>query len=97
MAKSELISIEKIIVHHNLDEEFIANLELYQLIEFVTIDTGKYLHQKELPALEKIIRLHYDLKINMEGIDVINHMTERIKRMQRSILHLENKLKLYEQ
>ncbi|MBK8738011.1 MAG: hypothetical protein IPL98_19685 [Saprospiraceae bacterium] len=37
-------------------------------------DTDKYLLEEQLPVLEQIIRLHYDLQINMEGIDVITHM-----------------------
>ncbi|MBK7223964.1 MAG: MerR family transcriptional regulator [Saprospiraceae bacterium] len=73
MENNELIH-QKIIIHHNLDETFIENLETYQLIKFVVHDTDKYLLEEQLPVLEQIIRLHYDLQINMEGIDVITHM-----------------------
>ena len=96
MRNSELISIKKIIIHHNLDETFIENLESYQLISFVEDETDKYLPEEQLPVLEQIIRLHFDLKINLEGIDVITHMIQRMENMQQTIQQLENKLKLYE-
>ncbi|MBK7468124.1 MAG: MerR family transcriptional regulator [Saprospiraceae bacterium] len=84
------------IIHHNLDETFIENLETYQLIKFVVHDTDKYLLEEQLPVLEQIIRLHYDLQINMEGIDVITHMLGRMENMQQTIQQLEKKLRLYE-
>ncbi|WP_440121372.1 chaperone modulator CbpM [Tenacibaculum sp. Ill] len=96
MSDKELISVQKVIVHHNLDEQFIESIESFQLIEFVVKDSNKYLHTEQLPILEKIIRLHYDLEVNMQGIDVINNMLDRMDSMHKTIQQLENKLKLYE-
>nr|WP_299036065.1 chaperone modulator CbpM [uncultured Tenacibaculum sp.] len=96
MSNKELISIQKVIVHHNLDEQFIESIESFQLIEFVVKDTNKYVYVEQLPTLEKIIRLYYDLEVNMQGIDVINNMLDRMDMMRKTIQQLENKLKLYE-
>jgi len=96
MSDKELISIQKVIVHHNLDEQFIESIESFQLIEFVVKDSNKYVYTEQLPILEKIIRLHYDLEVNMQGIDVINNMLDRMDSMHKTIQQLENKLKLYE-
>jgi hypothetical protein len=38
------------------------------------------------------VRLHYDLDINIEGIETINHLLEKIEEMQREIAHLKNKI-----
>lgn len=96
MSDKELISIQKVIVHHNLDEQFIESIESFQLIEIVVKDTDKYVYVEQLPTLEKIIRLYYDLEVNMQGIDVINNMLDRMDMMRKTIQQLENKLKLYE-
>ena len=96
MNDKELISVQKVIIHHNLDEQFIESIESFQLIEFIVKDSNKYLHTEQLPILEKIIRLHYDLEVNMQGIDVINNMLDRMDSMHKTIQQLENKLKLYE-
>ncbi|MGG8495193.1 chaperone modulator CbpM [Tenacibaculum sp. TC6] len=96
MNDKELISIQKIIHHHNLDEQFIESIESFQLIEFVVKDADKYLYVEQLPRLEKIIRLYYDLEVNMQGIDVINNMLSKMNSMHKTIQQLQNKLKLYE-
>ncbi|MBU3122351.1 chaperone modulator CbpM [Sinomicrobium sp. 2019215] len=83
-------------IHHDLDEAFIRNLETYQLVEFVVKDTDRYVYVRQLPRLEQIIRLHYVLEINMEGIDVIRHMIDRMENMHRTIQQLKNRLSLYE-
>ncbi|WP_028891854.1 chaperone modulator CbpM [Tenacibaculum sp. 47A_GOM-205m] len=96
MSDKELISVQKVIIHHNLDEHFIESIESFQLIEFVVKGSDRYLYTEQLPTLEKIIRLYYDLEVNMEGIDVINNMLDRMDHMHKTIQQLENKLKLYE-
>ena len=40
--------------------------------------------------------MYYDLSINIEGIDAIQHLLERIKQLQKEVDILKNKLKLYE-
>ncbi|WGH76025.1 chaperone modulator CbpM [Tenacibaculum tangerinum] len=96
MSDKELISIQKVMVHHHLDEQFIESVESFQLLEFVVKDSNKYVYTEQLPVLEKIIRLHYDLEVNMQGIDVINNMLDRMDAMHTTIQQLENKLKRYE-
>ncbi len=96
MNNKELINVQKVIVYHNLDEQFIESIESFQLIEFVVKDANKYVYAEQLPALEKIIRLYYDLEVNMQGIDVINNMLNRMDVMHKTIQQLQNKLKLYE-
>ena len=96
MSNNELISIQKISIHHHLDEQFIESIESFQLVEFVEKDSDKYVYVEQLPTLEKIIRLYYDLEVNMQGIDVINNMLNKMDAMHKNIQQLQNKLKLYE-
>ena len=46
----------------------------------------------EIHKLEKFVRLHYDLDINIEGIETINHLLEKIEEMQKEIVRLRNKM-----
>ena len=46
--------------------------------------------------MEKISRLHDELEINVEGIEAITHLLERIENLQNEIASLENRLRLYE-
>ena len=47
-------------------------------------------------ASEQYARWHYDLEINLEGIEVIDHLLHRVKNLQDEITELQNKLKLYD-
>ncbi len=96
MERNELISVKEIIVCHNLDNNFIEQLEAYQLVEFVVKDANRYIYQDHLPKVERFIRLYYDLEINMEGIEVIKNMLDKMETMQDTIRHLQNRLHIYE-
>ena len=39
---------------------------------------------------KKFVRLHYDLDINVEGIETISHLLEKIGELQKQILQLKN-------
>ena len=54
-----------------------------------------YLLLSELPSVERYSRMYYDLSINMEGIDAIHHLLERMEEMQREMSSLRNQLLLY--
>ena len=66
------------------------------MIETVLQEEKIFLPVSELPYLEKIIRLHFELDINLEGIETITHLLERIKKMQEHITQLTNRLKEFE-
>ncbi len=49
-----------------------------------------------IPQVEKIMRLHFDLNINLEGIDVIINLLQQIETLQEEITQLKRRLSLYE-
>jgi hypothetical protein len=42
------------------------------------------------------MRLHYDLGINMEGIDVISNLVKQIGELQQELASIKNKLTLFD-
>ena len=70
-------------------------LEEGGLIE-VRAEAGEhYLLVAQLPEVERYSRMYYDLSINIEGIDAIHHLLERMEGMRREINSLHNRLSLY--
>ena len=57
---------------------------------------NKYLDKNQLVHVEKIIRLHNDLNINKEGIEIILDLLEKEKQLLSEIKYLKNRLDLYE-
>lgn len=96
MTKDKLISIQTICTIYNIEFSFINSLNEIGLIEITKIDEVEYLQKNKIDAIEKMIRLHHELGINMEGIDVISNLTEKIKGLQNEIDFLKNRILFYE-
>jgi hypothetical protein len=66
------------------------------LIEITAIEDTEFIDADQIGQLEKFICLYYELDINLEGIETITHLLQRIKALQDEIIALRNRLRLYE-
>jgi hypothetical protein len=96
MQTEYLIAVDEFCASHNIEISFIRSLQQTGLIEITTIKETGFIDADQLQQLEKFIRLYYELNINLEGIDTITHLLQRIKSMQDEIIALRNRLRLYE-
>ncbi|MNS66268.1 chaperone-modulator protein CbpM [compost metagenome] len=96
MQQDNLILVSHYCSLHDLDRGFITELYQYELIEIITIEQEDYLDMNRLNELERITRLHHDLGINIEGIEAIINLLEKIAQMNRQMLTLQQQLKQYE-
>ena len=96
MNSKNLIQIKQFCVYHEIENTFITELNNYGLVEIIIQEEDEYLHPEQLPAIEKMIRMHYDLKINLEGIDAIYHLLNKIETLQQNLTATQNKLRLFE-
>ncbi|HDZ05882.1 hypothetical protein LCGC14_0122780 [marine sediment metagenome] len=76
--------------------EFIDDLLEFDMIEVQQIENKKYVQQHHIIEIERIYRLRNELGINMEGIDTINHMLEKVNRLEQELKLLRNRLTIYE-
>jgi hypothetical protein len=91
------ISIIEFCDSHQLEHSFISSLTEHGLIHTVIIEEDEYIEREQLVDLERIMRLHYELEINLEGIDAINHLLERVSRLQDEVRILQNRLRRFEE
>lgn len=96
MPKDNLISADEFCVFHNIEFSFISNLMEFGLIETVTLEQINYIPEGQIEKLERILRLHRELEINLEGIDTIDNLLQRVSQLQEEVLSLKNRLRLYE-
>lgn len=96
MQREDVVSASEFCLHHNIELSFIHSLEEHGMIETVLIEESIYLPVSQLENLERILRLHFELDINVEGIETISHLLEKMKVMQEQIINLKHRLKLYE-
>jgi hypothetical protein len=91
-----LIAVDEFCANHNIEISFISSLQQTGLIEITTIKETGFIDAGQLQQLEKFIRLYYELDINLEGIETITYLLQRIKSLQDEIITLKNRLRLYE-
>ena len=93
----EFIHIKDFCSGHNIEEAFIFGLQEYELIELKLIDDQQFIYFEELPKVEKMVRLHQDLKINIDGIEAIHYLLERTQQMSEEIHTLRKRLRKHEE
>ena len=96
METQELIIIDVVCQEYQIEINLINDLESFGLIETIVHNENKYLDKNQLVYVEKIIRLHNDLNINKEGIEIILDLLEKEKQLLSEINYLKNRLGLYE-
>lgn len=92
---TDLIIINEYCRKTNLEPAFFDLLEENDLITIYIEEGERYFSESQLYDLEKYIRLYYDLSINMEGIDVICNLQDRILALEKEIALLREKLNIY--
>ncbi len=96
MKTENLISIDQLCTYYKVEMSFFNNLKDYGLIEISTLEQTDYIHQDKIEDVEKVIRMHQELEINLEGIDTILHLLEKINDLQSELVATKNRLRLYE-
>lgn len=89
MDKELWIPVEDFCMHYQIERSFILDLNESGLIEITTIEETGCIPSNQLSSLEKYVRLYYDLQINVEGIEAITHLLERIKELQYEVRRLK--------
>jgi hypothetical protein len=92
MSSESLIRIETLMDHYSIEPAFLSFLEEMQIVSIVVMEEEKFMDESEIPGLERMLRLHYDLGINYEGLDAISHLLKRMTEMEREIKALRNRL-----
>lgn len=96
MNEKQLIPATTLCSHYNIEISFIDAIYELELIQIEIIEQNLYIHQDQIGDFEKIVRLHYELNVNLEGIDVVFNMLEKEKQLRDEVTTLRNKLKIYE-
>jgi len=92
----DLIAVNEFCVNHNIEISFLDLLQQNGLIEICTIESKYFVEKEQLPQLEKFVRFYYDLDINLEGIETITYLLQRIENLQNEIIKLKNRLRFFD-
>jgi len=79
---SDRISREELVKIYNIEISFFDSLEESGLVKTQHDNEVKYLLYEELPAFEKFANWHYDLEINLPGLEVIHRLLNKLEKLQ---------------
>lgn len=96
MQTEYLIAVDEFCASHDIEISFLSSLQETGLIEITMIEESGFIDARQLQQLEKFVRFYYELDINLEGIETIDHLLQQINGLQKEINALHNKLQLYE-
>jgi hypothetical protein len=94
--KEYLIAVDEFCTHHNIEFSFISSLQQTGLIELNAVGETRFINSGQVQQLEKYIFFYNELDINLEGIETITYLLQRINSMLDEITLLKNRLRLYE-
>lgn len=96
MYTKKFIPVDEFCINHNIDTSFITTLQDNGMIKTTTLRKNLFFDSEQLLKLEKIVCFYYELDINLEGIESISHLLERIDILQNEISDLRNRIIFYE-
>jgi hypothetical protein len=96
MNLKNLIPLPELCLHYKMELSFFTNLSEMGLVEIKTVETISYIDSNSIFKIEKMIHIHKDLDVNLEGIDVAFNLLQKVDRLQIEITSLKNRLRLYE-
>ncbi|MDR1120357.1 MAG: chaperone modulator CbpM [Dysgonamonadaceae bacterium] len=90
--QTELIIMSEYCNKCDIEATFVEMLADEGLIDVQSVEGVLCLEPAQLPDLERYIRWHYDLSINVAGIDAIRHLLSQMESMQEEIRFLKRHL-----
>lgn len=96
MSLENFIPVNTLCTHYKVELSFFDNLNAIGLIEIQTVEEMQYVHRDSIYDIEKMIRMHQDLDVNIEGIDVVLNLLQKIDALKKEIHAVRNRLRLYE-
>ncbi|MBD09731.1 MULTISPECIES: chaperone modulator CbpM [Winogradskyella] len=96
MKTTHYITVTDLCTHYKMEMSFFDGLKDYGLIEIISVEKTECIHQDYIADLERMIRLHKDLKLNFEGIDTVLNLLNKIDSLQQELNTTKNRLQRFE-
>lgn len=85
------ISVITFCQYHEIAPDFVYALQESGLVKLEEQEEHHYITNEQVDALEKYIRMHYDLGINIEGLEVISRLLNQMEELQRELRMLRGR------
>lgn len=73
---------------NKIERTFVQELHQNGLIEIVIKKDQEYLEEEQLIHVERYSTWYYELEVNMQGLEVVHHLLDKIEKLQNEIRQL---------
>ena len=96
MNLENLIPLPELCSIYEVEISFFINLNEMGLLDIKTVESTAYINATSIHEIEKMIRIHQELAVNTEGIDIVFNLLQKMDSLQNEVTALKNRLRLYE-
>ena len=96
MKNDNLIPLQLVCEHYSIEFSFVESLHDCGLLQIAIVDEQQFLIDEQIRHLEKLIMLHFDLDINLEGLEVVDNLLHQVESLQEELRIMRNSLRFYE-
>lgn len=94
MENDRFIDLQQFCDHYRVEVSFVKTLHEFGLVQITQVEEIECLDKDCLGEIERMMHLHYDLEINLEGVEAIHHLLSRVREMQKELTLLRNRLNM---
>lgn len=83
-----LIKVIDICRSHEIETTFVHQLSDSGLVNIIIEQEEEFLDEEDLRPLEQFVAWHYELELNLQGIEVAQHLLQQIETLQDELKQL---------
>lgn len=96
MNTENLVPVTLLCTHYRVEMSFFTSLEEIGLLHLESIEETQYIPSEKIGEVEKIIRMQQDLNLNLEAIDVVFNLLDKVNGLQNELQSVTRRLRIYE-
>ena len=74
---------------NNIEYTFVHELHSNGLIQIIVKEEQEYLEEEQVYHVERFSTWHYELDLNVQGIEVVSNLIDKIEELQRELKALK--------
>lgn len=83
--KNITISVVQFSQFHQIEPQFVIDLYKNDLVVLHERNQEYFIEENDLKLIERFIEFHYNLGVNLEGLEVIHHLLKQIETLQKQL------------
>ncbi len=86
-----LFSVIDICKTNNIERTFIQELQNNGLIEIIVQEEQEFIEEEQVVYVERFSTWHYELELNIQGIEIVSNLIDKIEELQRELREIKRK------